>query len=166
MTNNLNDKHKKAAFHQLTASFKSLAISAFLLIVVLIFTIGNLANSNNGKKKEIGCGYITAAVSNNVPDSLTQKFEHGRKLFKANCNACHLVDRKMTGPDLAGINEKREKEWLYKWIRNNFELRKSGDAIANEIFNDWNGAVMTAFPQLTDEDIDAILLYVNYKAGA
>ena len=88
---------------------------------------------------------------------------NGKTLFNANCAACHNLDKPMTGPALRGVVEKYngDKEWLYKWIRNNSELIKSGDERANKIFNEYNQSVMTLFPQLTDENIEDLLAYMS-----
>lgn len=85
----------------------------------------------------------------------------GMDLFKANCSACHALDRRMTGPALAGIHERREMDWLIKWIRNNQELRESGDPEAIAIYNEYNGAAMNLFTGLSDEEIKSIIMYVE-----
>lgn len=85
----------------------------------------------------------------------------GMDLFKANCSACHAIDRRMTGPALAGVHERREMDWLIKWIRNNQELRESGDADAIAIYNEYNGAAMNLFTNLSDEEIKSIIMYVE-----
>jgi mono/diheme cytochrome c family protein len=84
---------------------------------------------------------------------------NGKKLFKQNCAACHKLDKKAIGPALAGVTERRTEEWLLAWIRNNAELRASGDADANAIFKEYNGSVMSAFPNFSDQDIYDILQY-------
>ena len=38
-------------------------------------------------------------------------------------------------------------------------LIKSGDAYANKIYTEYNGAAMTAYPQLSDDDLNNILAY-------
>ncbi|MGB5497755.1 MAG: c-type cytochrome, partial [Maribacter sp.] len=85
----------------------------------------------------------------------------GKALFNANCAACHKMDKKAVGPALRGVAEKYDKEWLYKWIRNSQELIKSGDALAVTLFAENNNSVMTAFPALSDTDIDNILAYTS-----
>ena len=85
----------------------------------------------------------------------------GESLYKANCAACHKLDKKATGPALRGVADKYEKEWLYAWIKDSQGLIKSGDAKANEIFAANNNAVMTSFPQLSDDDITNILAYTS-----
>ena len=89
----------------------------------------------------------------------------GKALFNTNCASCHKLDRKMTGPALRYV-EKRlyedeglDRNWLNAWIRNSASLIKSGDSYANKIYAEYNGAAMTAFPQLSDEDISNILAY-------
>src|SRR5581483_5150189 len=53
----------------------------------------------------------------------------------------------------------------YNWVHNSAKVIASGDKTANDIFNKFNKTAMTAFPQLSNEEIDAILKYVDeYKA--
>jgi len=85
----------------------------------------------------------------------------GESLYKANCAACHKLDKKATGPALRGVADKYEKEWLFEWIKDSQGLIKSGDAKANEIFAANNNAVMTSFPQLSDVDVENILAYTS-----
>ena len=55
---------------------------------------------------------------------------NGKKLFKSQCASCHKLDKKLIGPALTGVTDKYSEEWLLAWIRNNAELRASGDADA------------------------------------
>ncbi|WP_417784779.1 c-type cytochrome [Tenacibaculum sp.] len=100
----------------------------------------------------------SSAFSQDI-DEARQK--EGKKLFKSLCASCHKLDKKLVGPALAGIEEKRTNEWLKAWIKNNAELRASGDKDAIAIFEEYNGSNMTAFPQLTDQNIDDILYYTT-----
>ena len=85
----------------------------------------------------------------------------GKALFNANCAACHKLDAKSTGPALRGVADKHDKEWIYKWVHNSSDMIKSGDPAAVKLFNENNKAVMTSFPQLSNEDIDNILAYTS-----
>jgi mono/diheme cytochrome c family protein len=85
----------------------------------------------------------------------------GKALFNANCAACHKLDAKMTGPALRGIAQTRDRAWLGKWIKNSAALIASGDADAVKVYNDNNKIPMTAFPQLSDKDVDNILAYTS-----
>ena len=85
----------------------------------------------------------------------------GKALFNANCAACHALDKAMTGPALRGVAQKYDIEFLYKWIKNNTELIKAGDATALKIYNENSQKAMTVFPQLSTTDIDNILAYTS-----
>lgn len=91
----------------------------------------------------------------------------GKEIFNANCAACHKLDAKATGPALRGVGAKYDKAWLYKWIHNSGDLIKSGDAQAVKVFEENNKVPMTAFPQLSEADIDNIIAYtMEVKAVA
>ncbi|OYQ36388.1 cytochrome C [Flavobacterium cyanobacteriorum] len=90
----------------------------------------------------------------------------GKELFNTLCAACHKLDAKATGPALRGVADRRDRQWLYKWIRNSSEMIKSGDPDAVKLFAENNNAVMTAFPQLTDADIDNIMAYTSQPKEA
>jgi mono/diheme cytochrome c family protein len=92
--------------------------------------------------------------------------ENGKKLFNANCAACHKLDKKLIGPALQGVSERRSSEWLHAWIKDNNALRASGDQDAIDIFNEYNGMPMTAYPQLSDKDINDIIAYTDNKPAA
>ena len=89
----------------------------------------------------------------------------GKSLFNTNCAACHKLDKKMTGPALRHVenrllnDEGLDKQWLYAWIRNSSAVIKSGDSYANKIYAEYNRSAMTAYPQLSDADIENILAY-------
>lgn len=96
----------------------------------------------------------------------------GKTLFNTNCAACHQLDKKMTGPALRNVetrlseDEGLDREWLYAWIRNSAAVIKSGDAYANKIYAEYNNSAMTAFPQLTDDDLNNILAYTAQEKAA
>ena len=88
-------------------------------------------------------------------------FAQGEALFKANCANCHKPDADYTGPALKGSREREpSKDWIYKWVANPAGLIAS-DPYAKAHFEKWKPTVMTAFPQLKKEEIDAIMDYVE-----
>ncbi|WP_435261287.1 c-type cytochrome [Tenacibaculum sp. nBUS_03] len=92
-------------------------------------------------------------------DEARQK--EGKKLFKSLCASCHKLDKKLVGPALGKVEDRRENDWLKAWIKDNAALRASGDKEAIAVFEEYNGSNMTAFPQLTDKNIDDILYYTT-----
>ena len=97
---------------------------------------------------------------------LAQDVDKGKSLFNSQCAACHKLKKKAVGPALAGVTAKYEKEWLYSWIKNSSAMIKAGDPQAVAIWEEYNKTAMTAFPQLSNEDIDNILAYTDYTPPA
>lgn len=99
-------------------------------------------------------GTVTAQVT---PDA-------GKELFKNYCAACHNKDMRSaaTGPALGGSQAKwGDDVALYAWIRNSQAMIQKGHPRAVELWNQYKPTVMTAFPNLTDDEIGSILAYVN-----
>lgn len=93
---------------------------------------------------------------------LANMAQDGKQLFNQKCASCHAIDKKLVGPALKGVEDRwPEKAQLYAWIRNSAAVVKSGYPRAVEVYNEYNKVQMTAFPELKDADIDAILSYIN-----
>ena len=108
-------------------------------------------------------GILTSLPASAQSDEAVQA---GKKLFNANCAACHKLNKRAVGPALRGISSKYDREWLYSWIKNSTAMIKSGDAQAVAIYEEYNGSVMTSFPQFSNDDIDNIIAYTDYVPPA
>ncbi|WP_140937400.1 cytochrome c3 family protein [Sphingobacterium lumbrici] len=93
--------------------------------------------------------------------SNAQDVKEGAALFKANCTTCHKIDKKVTGPALAGMSERHSEEWLVSWIKNSKAMIDAGDAAAVAIYDEYNKMAMTAFTHLSDDQIKSIIAYVQ-----
>ena len=87
----------------------------------------------------------------------------GESVFKANCAACHKINKDFVGPALKGTQERWAEnsslENLYKWVQNSQGLIDEGDAYAKKLYGKW-GSIMP--PQaVTTEEIDAVFEYVE-----
>ena len=96
----------------------------------------------------------------------TASVAEGKSLFRSYCGSCHASNMvaDATGPALAGVEERwadYPREDLYAWIRNSQAQIAAGHPRATELWAEWGPTVMNAFPNLTDAQIDGILLYVN-----
>ena len=106
--------------------------------------------------------FLVALLLPSVSISQEADIQAGKSLFNANCAACHQLNRKAVGPALSGVTEKYDREWLYKWIKNGTQMIKDGDPQAVAIWEEYNRAVMTNYPQFSNEQIDNILAYTDY----
>jgi mono/diheme cytochrome c family protein len=91
----------------------------------------------------------------------------GETIFKNNCATCHNVTaEKSVGPGLKGISERRDFPWLVSWIHNSQAMIANGDPYAVKLYNQYNQAQMTSFPNLSEDDIRGILAYVEQANAA
>jgi cytochrome c551/c552 len=94
--------------------------------------------------------------------SFTLQAQDGKALFNNKCASCHAIDKKLVGPALKGVEDRwDDKAMLYDWVRNSAAVIKKGYPRAVAVYNEYNKVQMTAFPELKDADIDAILGYIN-----
>lgn len=90
----------------------------------------------------------------------------GGKLFKQNCARCHTIGKgKSTGPDLKDVAARAPApadEWLFKWIKNNKEVMKGGDAYGLKVFNENGKQNMDVFDGvISDDEIRAVITYIK-----
>lgn len=88
--------------------------------------------------------------------------EKGEKIFKERgCAACHSIGKgKIAGPDLLGVTQRRDEEWLKKWLKSPDTMILT-DPIAKEML----GEYMVPMPNLglSDEEIDVLIDYFEYE---
>lgn len=93
----------------------------------------------------------------------------GKEVFNSKgCIGCHGFGTgdKPTGPDLKGVTQRRNKEWLKKWITDPAEMAKT-DPVAQELVKKFNGTMMIKIP-LSDKELNDVIEYLewNDKSGA
>lgn len=90
----------------------------------------------------------------------------GEQNFNKLCMTCHSFTNKvLVGPGLGGLKERRDEDWLIKWIKDPQALISSNDEYAVKVFNDYNKIPMPGFPQLSDSEIKDILTFIESKAA-
>jgi mono/diheme cytochrome c family protein len=86
--------------------------------------------------------------------------------YKQNCAACHTIGGgKLLGPDLKGITQARDHEWLEKWLQNPQAMIDSGDAVAIKLKEEYGGMVMPAAPGMTPQMAESLLNFITAKSG-
>ena len=98
-------------------------------------------------------------------DTLQRNIKIGGEIFKANCANCHKVNDDYTGPAMYGLPKRRSRQWIYNFMHNPAGMIRY-DKKARASFETWKPTVMTAFPNLTNNDIDAVLAYTESKGNA
>lgn len=119
-------------------------ISNSLLISILFFS---------------SCNPGTTSDADILPkDSVT--IERGRTSFVGKCASCHNFGQDGIGPQLAGITSQHPVGWIRNFIRNPKQVIDSGDSTAQKLFKRFK-AVMPSFDHLSNEEIIALIAYIN-----
>jgi mono/diheme cytochrome c family protein len=99
--------------------------------------------------------------------TFAQDAAEGETLFKNNCAACHNTsDETLVGPGLKGVSERRPIEWIVKWVHNPQAVIASGDKYANDLYNKFNKAAMTPYPNFSEAQIKGIVAYIDAANAA
>ena len=105
---------------------------------------------------------FSTSIPINSSHAMNSDIENGQNVFKAKgCIACHTIGKgKLSGPDLLGVTQRREEEWLKKWLKNPDTMVFS-DPIAKEMLQEY----MVPMPNqgLSDEEIEQLIIYFKHN---
>lgn len=89
-----------------------------------------------------------------------QAQDDGKQLFQV-CSACHTIGKgKLIGPDLKGVTERLDRDWIKSFILNSQEVIASGDEYAVKIFEEYNKIPMPP-NVLTDAQLETLITYIE-----
>ncbi len=104
-----------------------------------------------------GIGPIKSLVfDNEINQAMASQ---GEATFKQKCMACHLPDRKLIGPSMKGIYERRSPEWVINLLLNPTEMLKQ-DPIAKALLKKYNN-VMMLNQNLSEEEARSVAEYLR-----
>jgi len=67
----------------------------------------------------------------------------GKALFETLCAACHTIGGgDLVGPDLAGVTQRRSREWLDRWIQAPDRMLAAGDPTAQQLLQQFRNVPM------------------------
>lgn len=83
----------------------------------------------------------------------------GEIKYNTVCTACHMPNKRMIGPALSGVYERRSAAWVMNMLKNPDGMLKE-DPIAIALLAEYNNAVMIN-NNLTDEETRAVAEYLR-----
>jgi protein SCO1/2 len=90
----------------------------------------------------------------------TEIFGAGQLLFVGRCASCHTFGKgNELGPDLKGVTNLRERNWLRQYLAEPNKMRAAKDPIALELAK--RNKVLMPQLNLTHEDLENLLLYME-----
>ena len=121
---------------------------------VLADQIGNWLTGWKAAPK--GDSYANAPKLRNIP--------RGEQIYRTRCASCHTLTGNeiagALGPDLLGVNERREKRWLFDWLKAPDRMLKKKDPIAMALYEQYNKLAMPNM-RLNKEEAVVLLDYIK-----
>ena len=88
----------------------------------------------------------------------------GKVIFTSRCAACHNVNKILTGPALAGVDERRSIDWIINFVHSSQTMVKKGDKDAVAVYEKFNKIPMPDHPDLSDDNIKSIVAYIKSES--
>lgn len=139
----------------------------FLTLILLILSFGTVVYFYYDYSKPVPvlerlqffCGVLDVQSD---PIANTPNQALGEQIFKNNCATCHAATGEIVvGPGLKGIAKRKQIDWIIKWVNNPQKVIKSGDKYAVNLYEKFNRAEMTAYPNLKREEIISVISYID-----
>lgn len=95
----------------------------------------------------------------------------GEYIYRTRCASCHTIGGKsvssisptVAGPDLLGVGNRRDPEWLSRWIREPDVMIAEKDELALALLQQYNGVLMPNF-RLAETDVQRVLDYIKRES--
>lgn len=138
---------------------KALPAAPLLLLVALLLTVLSYAS---------GLGRVQAASPQpamTAAEPLQASAADGAALFQEKCVACHTIGQgDEIGPDLKGVTNRREADWLTRWLDDPPAMLAAGDPIATEMLAKFNNVQMPGLA-LSETEIESLIAYLGAPDG-
>jgi len=103
--------------------------------------------------------------ANSPTFTLIAQAEQGKTIFQQKCAACHSVGGgNIVGPDLKGVSERRDRQWLVQFISAPDKMISRGDPIALQLLKQFNNIQMPN-PGLSEAEVDDVIAYLEIQSG-
>jgi mono/diheme cytochrome c family protein len=132
------------------------------LMCGILFVVNSVSVSSSSPQNNISVNETPVPGIN-----MTEAAAKGKTLFMSKCASCHNIFKDATGPGLIGFTERgpwAERKNIYAWIRNPQKFMQTNE-YTRGLQQQYN-AVMTAFPDMSNEEIDAVIEYINFADSA
>jgi cyclophilin family peptidyl-prolyl cis-trans isomerase/copper(I)-binding protein/cytochrome oxidase Cu insertion factor (SCO1/SenC/PrrC family) len=124
---------------------------------VLADQIGNWLQGWKSPPK--GDDYANAPKLRSIPP--------GEQLYRTRCTSCHSLigyeEENALGPDLLGVTQRREMDWLLNWLRVPDQMLKEKDPIAMRLYYAYNNLNMPNL-RLNKQEVADLIAYMDEES--
>jgi mono/diheme cytochrome c family protein len=152
-------------------------LKVFVLAIVVIFIASCGGKEKKAEKPSVekaekieavevdpmedkGIGPIKSITLGEIDEAMVAE---GKEIFKLKCSACHKVSKRVVGPAMKGITERRSPEWIMNMILNP-EVMVAKNKIAKDLLAEYLAPM--ANQNLTEKEARLILEYFRTKTSS
>ena len=85
--------------------------------------------------------------------------------FKRNCMSCHTIGGgRLTGPDLKDVTQRKDRDWLTRFIIDPRVLIDAGDPYALQLMQEARSAVMPTLPGMTRSRAQSLMQLIEEES--
>jgi protein SCO1/2 len=90
--------------------------------------------------------------------------DQGGYVFSTRCVGCHTIGGgDLVGPDLAGVTDRRDRDWLERYLHAPDQVLADGDPVASALYEKYHQIPMPNL-SLDSEDVDAVIAYLQAQS--
>ena len=147
------------------SNFNKMNQQKYIMFAILLLLVGGLIYLGFKKLPQGKCvENLSTNIDSEEPlDNSNESKLDGKRFFISKCASCHSVIKNTVGPALSGLNDRgpwNDSKKLYNYIRKSESL--DGNRYIDSLRKVF-GSKHMAFPDLSDEEISAILKYINLE---
>ena len=92
--------------------------------------------------------------------------EDAEQYFQQNCSICHTIGGgRLVGPDLKGVSERADRQWLVDFIVDPQGVIDRGDPYAQQLLEEAGGVVMPPGPGMTPQRAHELLDFIDKQSA-
>lgn len=115
-------------------------------------------SSFNLSRWQLRCAFIAALVLFSLSVVHAQSSVEGETIFRQKCAVCHIPGGKL-GPALDGVTERRDPQWLARYIAQPEKMLTEKDPIVTELFAQYQ--IPMPNPNLNDAQVASVIAYLQ-----
>lgn len=108
---------------------------------------------------------LAAVATTAAAHPVHQNADEGKTIYQVKCAGCHTIGGgKLVGPDLMGVTQRRDPQWLAQFILDPEVLFAARDPSASELLKEYNNLKMPN-TGLTEAEVTAVIAYLESVDG-
>lgn len=116
------------------------------------------------RRPHLLAGFIFVVLSGLA--TVSARAQETADYFRQNCMSCHTIGGgRLTGPDLKDVGSRQDAAWLVPFMLDPRGVIESGDAYAQQLYEDSRRVLMPAIPGMTEDLARDLLSLIEFESS-